>query len=208
MQFEWNWFRGWKSLCCGLGLGLILASARVPVIRADEPPPWLFRGKPGGGREESSDGRFCAISPIPNDYLLASRPKFIWQGSVSQLEILSEHEDEILWRHVPSADRGKSYGIATSAVSLLPEQWYVLRLFDASGQVAYSERFYVASDRQQLAVNGIEDSGDPAQALALAKELSEQDYWSDAMGILFSIPESEGLVAQYRQAVSDRYCPE
>ena len=109
----------------------------------------------------------------------------------------------MLWSHVPNTDRGKPFEIVTSAVSLLPEKWYVLRIFDSSGKVAYSERFYVALDRQQL----MKDDEDTAQALERAQELSEGDYWSDAMGILFSIPESEGLIAEYRQAVSDRYCP-
>lgn len=209
MQPERDWSRAWKSLCYWLALGLILASARVPLLRADEPPPWLFRGKPGGGREELSDGRFCAISPIPNDYLLSRQPRFIWQGSVSRLEVLSGNEDEILWSHMPSVDRNKSFGIATSTVSLPPGQWYVLRLFNASGQVAYFERFYIASDRQQMVAPEIESHfKDSAQALTHAQELSERDYWSDAMGILFSIPESEELAAQYRQAVSERYCPQ
>ncbi|MEO0948999.1 MAG: hypothetical protein AAFY11_12810 [Cyanobacteria bacterium J06641_5] len=211
MQFEvlpfrmgWNWLGGWKNLYFWLGLGLMLASVRVPFVSADEPPPWLFRGKPGGGREELGTDKLCMISPLPNDYLLSNRPKFIWQGSESRLEVLSEHEEDMLWSHTPNTDREKPYEIVTSTVSLLPEQWYVLRLFDSSGQVAYSERFYVARARQKI----IKEHEDTAQALMRAQELSEGDYWSDAMGILFSIPVSEGLIAEYRQAVSDRYCSE
>lgn len=198
--------RRWRSW---LGLGLLLAGMGGSLVRADEAPPWLFRRRPGGGREELGNGRVCAIAPIPGDYLLSDRPKIIWQGNVGRVLVLSENQEEILWSHVPDANSNKAFGIAAPGVSLPPGQWYVLLLLDSSERVVYSEEFSIASQQQRelVASTGVEDPISSAtQSLARVKALAEQGYWSDAMGILFSIPNSEQVVAEYRQSVLDRYC--
>ena len=195
-----------KSLRGWLGLGLMLASTGVGAIaKADEAPPWLFRGKRGGSREDLGSSQVCAISPEPGAHLLSNRPRFIWQGSVGRIEVLSEDEAEILWSHTPRTGDGKPYGIAVPEMSLQPGQWYVLYIFDRSGQLAHFAGFDI-STQQPIANAKTRDSIAAEGLLAYAQELSEQGHWSDAMGILFSRSEAEGLAAEYRKEVVNHYC--
>jgi hypothetical protein len=78
------------------------------------------RKRPGG-----TQGEFCSISPSINYRTTWSdRPLFVWQGTVTQIEVRLSDNQSVLWTHTVTEEEQRQQQVLYGGSALKPDQTY------------------------------------------------------------------------------------
>lgn len=149
----------------------------------------------------SRSGGFCPITPglVGTDQIWSDRPLFLWQGAVEQIQLHKLGNPEAMWSQALEPERRS---IVYNGDALQPGQIYQ---WDLLGQgnvnasfvfevMAADQRAPIAAQLQNLETQ-LKASGAPPETITIqqAQYFAEQNLWSDALQLLYSIdrPSSE-----------------
>jgi Domain of Unknown Function (DUF928) len=164
----------------------------------------------------SRSGGFCPISPglVETDQIWSDRPLFLWRGTVAQIQLRKLGSPDVLWSQTLTP---QSYSIAYSGAALQPGeiyQWELLGESNANAAFIFQvmeidQRSPIAAQLQEIAAQ-MQASGATEEAIALqqAQYFADQNLWSDALQLLYSIKNPSPGVHQAMQDIENSLCTE
>ncbi|NEQ29892.1 MAG: hypothetical protein F6K04_02630 [Leptolyngbya sp. SIO4C5] len=196
-----------------LSLGLLaLTGPLVQVAQAQGEPP--FPRSPGGSR-----GDVCPLAPlaVPRSALTlwSDRPLFLWQGSLSRLQIVTAETDEVLWQADPEAGTTQiQYG---AEMPLQPGQEYIWKIYGGPFAVeqlripfrimALERQAVIADELRVLNTQlALEQADLEAQVLRQVTYFADQYLWADALQVAATAPTGTEAAESYLQAAIAQTC--
>lgn len=203
----------------------LLTSLPVATAAPNQPTPsgWqqlkdLFgpRRRRGGTR-----GGFCLITPgYRGEPVWSDRPLLVWQKtnqSLKRIEIRT-HDQTVVWsQNLPSA----AQTIAYQGTALQPHQPYQVILYNTQDQplikvdyllpqftlMSAAERQRVQQELLQIE-HQLKAQAATGEAIALnrATYFVQNQYWSDALQILYSVPHPSPELMQLLAAIEAEAC--
>lgn len=202
------------------------------IARQNQQPSALSQLKDLFGprrRSGGTRGGVCLITPgYRTSTLWSDRPLFVWKVTgnkpVERIEIRIADSNTPVWSQVISPTTNQ---IIYQGRALQPNQTYEVILYDATGEPLTQDadlhpRFTLMDEdqrqqiQQDLASNtkqlepqtdaGASQFSEGVIAVEKAVYLSQQELWSDALQVLYSVPERSSELQQLIEAATTEAC--
>ncbi|MBD3884704.1 DUF928 domain-containing protein [Phormidium tenue FACHB-886] len=162
----------------------------------------------------SRSGGFCPISPglVETDTIWSDRPLFIWQGAVEQIQLRVLGGQDILWRQTLNPQQ---HSVVYSGPALLPGQIYQWELLGQSNAnvsfvfqvMELDQRVPIAAQIQEIEAEASADrASKEGIAMEQAQYFANQNLWSDALQVLYSIDPPSPKITQAIQQIEVSLC--
>lgn len=172
----------------------------------------MFRGRQPRREGIRRSGELCPISPglVGTDQVWNDRPLFLWQGTVSQITLKDFESGEKLWEQ-PVGNTVQQIAYPGSALPPGMYQWELLNGTGSSSSFIFEivggdQRQQIAASLQELE-SQISNKTAEEKALATADYFTQQELWSDAFQVLYSISNPSMEVKQAVQEIAAYVCP-
>jgi hypothetical protein len=222
-----NSLKSWSSIF--LAIGVIVTPLLVPVLsiptsaaahKTKQQSPVerlasIFR--PTRRQNGTRSGSVCLLTP--GEILWSDRPLFVWDANVSKITVRTVNQRPV-WSQTLMPNH---QSIVYQGEPLQAGQTYEVILYDANGErLTRNEQFYprftllevtrqqkveveLAQIESQLRANRA-----TTEEIALAKAIyfSEQELWSDALQVIYTIPNPSTETNQFIQTATQNICEE
>ncbi|MDJ0555754.1 MAG: hypothetical protein QNJ68_15180 [Microcoleaceae cyanobacterium MO_207.B10] len=181
--------------------------------QSDEDPPVSHK-------DGTSRGTLCLVSPGLIEIqgkIWNTRPTFIWQGKLKQIEINEANSEEILWNVELTENDQK---VVYTGQALKPGNTYYWQVFDSvANQYSFplmrvtfiimdmEERQAITQELEKLNTELNQQGVKPeAIALARAKFFAQRNLFSDALSEAFAVKNPSPKLQDFRSNIWQIFC--
>jgi hypothetical protein len=165
-------------------------------------------------REGIRRSGLCVLSPsvLETDVIWSDRPLFIWRGSAHQIILTQLGNSEKLWSQTVEPENQQ---VRYDGVALQPGEIYQWELLGEAGTqtslifqvMEEAQRSQVEAQLQTVAMP-LKASGATEEAIAIqqAQYFADQNLWSDALQLLYSVNNPSPQIGQAIQQIEETLC--
>jgi Domain of Unknown Function (DUF928) len=165
-------------------------------------------------REGIRRSGFCVLSPsvIETDIIWSDQPLFLWRGAANQITLAKFGSSEPFWSQ---AIEPQTQQVCYSGEALQPGEIYQWRLLGDSGTetslifqvMELAQRSQIEIQLQMMATQQpSSDVGLEAIALQQVQYFADQNLWSDALQLLYSINNPSPQTTAAIQQIEENLC--